>query len=148
MRTFVLAISITLGSMAAASPEIVSYAIVQDDGSLRVRGKTIRLFAVYIPPSGRICNDAIRPVRCAPRAALALDFRIGARFVHCTRAGAKPDGSIEAVCRVDGEDLGAYLISRGLALARPGAPFEYAALERIARARRRGLWGFPADGYD
>jgi hypothetical protein len=62
MRTLALAITITLGSItlgsiaAAASSEIVSYAIVQDDGSLRVQGRTIRLFAVYIPPGERICG--------------------------------------------------------------------------------------------
>ena len=148
MRTIVLAVSIVLGSLgAAAAPDIVSYAIVQDDGSLRVQGRTIRLFAIYVPPTGRTCRTVIRPVRCAPRAALALDVKIGARFVRCERTGAGPRRSIEAVCRVDGEDLGAYLIAQGLALARPGAPFEYAALERIARARRLGVWGFPAERF-
>ena len=146
MRALVLAAAIALGPAAAS--EIVSYAIVQDDGSLRVQGRTIRLFAVYIPPGERICRTAVRPARCAPRAALALDFRIGARFVHCRRARPYRDGSLEAVCRVDGEDLGAYLIAQGLALARPDPPFEYTALERIARARRLGLWGFPADSFE
>ncbi len=149
MRTFVLAVAIALGSVtAAAAPEIVSYAIVQDDGSLRVQGRTIRLFAVHIPPSERICRTFIRPVRCAPRAALALDFRIAARFVRCQRAGADRDGSLLVVCRVDGQDLGAYLIAQGLALARPEAPFSYIALERIARARHLGFWGFPAEPFD
>ena len=150
MRALVLAVlvALSLASAAAAAPEIVSYAIVQDDGTLRVAGRTIRLFAVYIPASGPICRTAVRPVRCAPRAALALDFRIGARFVRCRRVGARPDGSLDAVCRVDAEDLGAYLIARGLALARPEAPFAYAALERIARTRRLGLWGLFADSFD
>ena len=103
MRTFVLAVSIILGSVSAtAAPEIVSYAIVQDDGSLRVQGRTIRLFAVHIPSSKRVCHTVIRPVQCAPRAALALDFRIGARFVRCERTGADRDGSLVAICRVDG----------------------------------------------
>ena len=149
MRTFVLAVAIALDSVAAtAAPEIVSYAIVQDDGSLRVQGRTIRLFAVHIPSSERICRTLIRPVRCAPQAVLALDFRIGARFARCQRAGAARDGSLLAVCRVEGQDLGAYLIAQGLALARPEAPFSYIALERIARARHLGLWGFPAEPFD
>ena len=149
MRAFVLAIAIAMGSVAAAAaPDIVSYAIVLDDGSLRVQGRTIRLFAVFIPPGERICRTTIRPVRCAPRAALALDFRIGARFVRCQRTGGRRDGTLVAICRVDGQDLGAYLIGQGLALAGPKAPFEYSALERIARARRLGLWGFPADSFD
>jgi endonuclease YncB( thermonuclease family) len=36
--------------------------------------------------------------------------------------------------------LGAYLLRRGLALALPGSPFEYQALERIARSQGRGVW--------
>jgi endonuclease YncB( thermonuclease family) len=45
----------------------------------------------------------------------------------------------------EGEDLAAYLIRHGWALARPGAPFEYHALERIAREQSAGVWGFSVD---
>jgi endonuclease YncB( thermonuclease family) len=36
-------------------------------------------------------------------------------------------------------------LNQGWALALPGAPFSYVALERIAQSRGRGLWGFQAD---
>ena len=61
------------------------------------------------------------------------------------------DGSIAAFCTVnhsrfdDGDDLGAYLIGEGLALALPNAPFAYHAQEEIARANGRGVWGFQVD---
>jgi endonuclease YncB( thermonuclease family) len=51
------------------------------------------------------------------------------------------DGSIVALCRVNGEDLSAYLLERGWALALPDAPFEYAALEKIASHKGMGVWG-------
>jgi endonuclease YncB( thermonuclease family) len=135
---------------APVAADIESYAIVQDDASLRIRGKTIRLFGVHLPSDATRCRTNIRPARCASRAALALDFKIQ-RFVRCREVHENRDGSIDAFCSVnhsrfsDGEDLGAYLIGKGLALALPNAPFAYHAQEKIARANGRGVWGFQVD---
>jgi endonuclease YncB( thermonuclease family) len=137
-------------SLAVTASELHSYALVQDDASLLVRGKTVHLYGVHIPPTERKCRSNIRPVRCASRAALALDFKVQG-FVHCFVRGANPDRSLNAVCYVDrssfdeGVDLAAYLIEHGWALALPEAPFEYQALEKIARHNNRGVWGFSVD---
>lgn len=138
-------------SGAAAASEIVSYAIVQDDGSLRVQGKTIRLFGVYMPPTERGCRADFRPPLCGNRSVRALKIKIRG-FVRCDPQAQLSDGSISAVCYVDGDstvdppvDLGAWLIGQGLAVAGPGAPFEYQTLERIAQVNRRGVWGFQVD---
>lgn len=143
----VLALSLLLALPAAAvrADEISSYAFVQDDGSLRVSGNTIHLFGIYIPPTAQSCRSFERPVTCAPQAALALDFKIGADFVHCLTQARNDDGSITAVCRVGDTDLSAYLLSRGWAMALPDAPFEYAAQEKIARHRGLGVWGLPVE---
>ena len=45
-----------------------SRAIVQEDGTLRVDGKTVHLYGIHIPTIGRTCRTFIRPVHCAPRA--------------------------------------------------------------------------------
>jgi endonuclease YncB( thermonuclease family) len=127
----------------AYSAEITSYAIVKEDGTLRLRGRTIRLYGIYIPATDRTCQTFTRPVNCGTRAVLALEFKIGANFVSCEPQWRNDDRSITAVCHVEGEDLGAYLIERGWALALPDAPFEYVALEKIARSRGIGVWGFP-----
>jgi len=130
---------------ALAAGEIHSYAQVLDDGTLRIRGQRLRLYGIHIPTTGNTCRTFLRPVRCGSRAALALDFRKGSRFVRCAPRWRNRDGSLTAVCRVEGEDLAAYLLSRGWALARPGAPFSYRALERIARHRNLGVWGTHVD---
>ena len=153
MQAFVLALLIATFFPAPMSrAEIVSYAIVNSDGTLRVSNRTIRLHGIYIPHTDRNhCQTFVRPIRCGSRAALALDFKIGSHFVHCKPVVKYRDRSISAVCYVDrtfhsdGEDLGAWLVEQGLALAAPGAPFEYVALERIARAQHRGVWGFIID---
>jgi endonuclease YncB( thermonuclease family) len=79
-------------------------------------------------------------VRCATHAVLALDFKIRG-FVRCRPVYRNRDRSVTALCHNRGVDLGAYLIERGWAVARPDGPFEYQVLERIARERRMGVWG-------
>lgn len=124
-----------------SAKDIVSYAIVQDDGSLKVSRKKIWLDGIYIPLTDRTCRTYIQPIRCGPRAVLALDFKIGPYFVNCEVKSENPDGSINAVCKVKGEDLAAWMLSQGWAVARPDAPFEYAVLEKIACHQGRGIWG-------
>lgn len=136
----------------ALGDELVGLAIVRNDGSLLIQERVVRLHGIYIPPTQRQCRDWIRPVRCDDRAVLALDFKVRG-FIHCFPQFEHPDGSLSAVCYVDrtafdpGEDLAAYLIERGWALALPNAPFEYHALEKIAANRELGVWGWPVDSF-
>jgi endonuclease YncB( thermonuclease family) len=91
------------------------------------------------------------PPVCGSRATIALQFKIQG-FVHCQEKSSNRDRSVNAICSVkrtnfsEGEDLGAYLIQQGWAMARPEAPFEYHALEKIARQQSAGIWGFTIDG--
>jgi endonuclease YncB( thermonuclease family) len=147
-----LVVAIALGAApAAAATNLKSYAIVQDDGSLRVRGETVRLYGIHIVATDRACLTRIRPARCGMRVARALRQRIQG-FVDCAPQERLQDGSLTAICTVrQGSildpplDLGAWLISQGLAVAGPSAPFEYGVLERIARSQGRGVWGFQVD---
>jgi endonuclease YncB( thermonuclease family) len=132
---------------APAVAEMRSYAIVQEDGSLLVRGKIVHLYGVVVPPGGRYCQRRTGAARCrSTAAALALDFRIRG-FVRCEPVEQYADGSVGAFCSVgsarlrDEEDLGAYLIANGHAFAAPWAPYDYAILQELAKVNRRGLWG-------
>jgi len=144
----ILCLALACGT--AVSRELHSYALVQEDASLQIKGKRVHLYGIYLPDTGRHCRSNIRPVWCASRAALALDFRIQG-FVHCYPQTKNADNSLNAICYVDrgpfddGKDLAAYLLEQGWALALPDAPFDYHALERIARHNHRGVWGFPVD---
>ena len=139
-----------LGPGSVYARELVGPAIVRSDGSLLIHERVVRLDGIYIPPTNRQCRSWIRPVRCDSRAVLALDFKVNG-FIHCFQQSENQDGSINAVCYVDrtnfdpGEDLAAYLLERGWALALPSAPFEYQALEKIALAQGVGVWGYPVD---
>jgi hypothetical protein len=109
IRLLAVAAVVLLLSATPGLAEFCSYAVVQDDASLVIQNKVVRLFGIYIP----------RP----NRAATALNFKIQG-FVTCEEMGTYDDGSISAICwtRRSGVDLGAYLIREGLALAGPDAP--------------------------
>ncbi len=136
----------TLSSTPVNAREISSYAFVNEDGTLRIKRKTIHLYGIHIPETGEHCNTYMRPPVCGSRAALALDFKIR-NFVRCEIIEENTDGSLVGWCRVnasnlsEGEDLSAYLLERGWAVALPDAPVEYQALEKIAYRRGIGIWG-------
>jgi endonuclease YncB( thermonuclease family) len=131
--------------IAQAQQHIVGHAIVRDDGSLLIKERVVRLHGIYIPTTNYQCRAQISPVRCSERAVLQLDFKVRG-FIHCFVQSANEDRSLDAICYVDrtpfreGEDLGAYLIRNGWALALPNAPFEYHAMEKIAQTRGVGVW--------
>jgi len=145
-----VALATLLAAVTGSAREFSSYASVEDDGSLRVGGRKVHLYGIYIPPTNYSCRTFLRPVVCGSRAALWLDFKIQG-FVHCEEKGVHDDRGIIAACYVNrshfsaGEDLAAYLIRQGWAMALPEAPFEYHALEKIARQQFAGVWGFSVD---
>ncbi|MEQ8234547.1 MAG: nuclease-like protein [Gammaproteobacteria bacterium] len=121
---------------------------VEDDGSLRIGQRTVRLWGIYLPPTADDCLRNQRPLRCGPRASLLLEQHI-AGFVRCDARERAADGTLLATCHANysafdpGEDLAAWLLQQGWAVARPEAPFEYHTFERIARRNGLGLWGSP-----
>lgn len=146
---FLAALLLALGAgPRPAMAEVGTPALVRSDGALKVGVKIIRLHGIHIPTTRRTCRFFLRPVRCGPQAVLALDFKIHG-FVYCTRVGRNPDGTTSAICRVNSndptfgprEDLAAYLLRRGWAVALPDAPIDYITWERIARHQGRGIWG-------
>ena len=143
----VLFTALFFASAARAQYEVSSYAFVQDDGSLKISGEVFLLYGVYIPPTAQICYEFTRPMQCGSRASLALNFRVSGDFVRCQSLASNSDGSRVGYCTSRGEDLSAFMLQRGWAVALPDAPFEYAAMEKIARAKGLGVWGSPIDTF-
>jgi endonuclease YncB( thermonuclease family) len=141
---------LSLATAPLLAYEISSSARVNEDGSLRIKGKTIQLYGIHIPQTNYTCTSHRRPPVCSSRAALALDFKING-FVRCNIVGETDDGHLIGQCRVgssrfdEGEDLSAYLLEKGWAVALPDAAFEYQTLEKIAQSRNLGIWGIPVD---
>ncbi|MBI4793765.1 MAG: thermonuclease family protein [Deltaproteobacteria bacterium] len=138
---FLVILSLVSLSAPLQAKDLSSYAFVSEDGSLEVSRQKIWLYGIYIPTTDRTCRTYQIPVICGPRATLALEFKIRPHFIECEERGENEDGSITALCRLKGEDLSAWMLQEGWAVALPDAPFEYQMLEKIARARGRGIWG-------
>ena len=148
MRALLLTAAVCVAP--AQATEISSYAGINSDGSLRIKGKTIHLVGIHIPQTGKTCSRNKRPPVCGSRAVVALDFKIDG-FVRCEIVDRNQDGSLVGWCRVkashfsEGEDLSAYLLQKGWAVALPDASIEYQTLEKIARSRQFGIWGTTVD---
>jgi endonuclease YncB( thermonuclease family) len=149
----VIAVLIAIAALwcgPSSATEISSYAGINADGSLRIKGKTIHLYGIHIPDTGKTCSRNKSPPVCGSRAVVALDFKIDG-FVRCEIVSRNQDGSLVGWCRVkashfnEGEDLSAYLLQKGWAVALPDASIEYQTLEKIARSRQFGVWGTTID---
>ncbi len=147
---FVLTAFLLLPEHSILAETLASYAFINDDASLRIKKKNIYLYGIHIPSTSKNCRTNQRPPVCGERAALALEFKIKS-FVKCEIINENPNGSLIGQCFAnyskldEGEDLSAYLLERGWAVALPNAPIEYHTLEKIAYSRGMGVWGIAID---
>ncbi len=140
-RAAALAVAGVFAFMApAAAADLAGRAAVIDGDTLEVRGERVRLFGIDAPESGQICVAAGRRWRCGQQATLALDERISGQSVDCKEKDRDRFGRVVAVCRVAGEDLGAWLVSEGWALAYRRYAVDYVEAEERARTARAGIW--------
>jgi endonuclease YncB( thermonuclease family) len=126
---------------AAAADIIAGRASVIDGDTIEIRGERIRLFGIDAPEVGQTCRGPTgQEYRCGQRAALVLDARIGDGVVTCERSDTDRYGRRVAVCRVYGEDLGAWMVGLGWAVAYRAYTTRYVPAEELARGRRAGMW--------
>ena len=141
-HALLLGLATVVGPPSSAAPEIIAgQASVIDGDTLEIRGERIRLFGIDAPASGQTCLDAKgRSYRCGQKAALVLDARIGEGVVTCERKDTDRYGRVVALCRAFGEDLGAWMVGLGWALAYRTYSTRYVAAEELARSRGLGMW--------
>lgn len=127
-------------SFQAAGAELSGQATVVDGNTIDIRGTRIRLAGVDAPEGAQICREAGKPWRCGQYAGLALAEFLGRRIVRCR--GWEQDGydRLIAICTLGGQDVGAWLVENGLALADRRSAGSYARLEELAAGQQRGLW--------
>jgi len=115
---------------------------VIDGDTIEIRGERIRLFGVDAPESAQTCRDAAGAAyRCGQRAALALADRIGVQTVNCNALDRDRFGRTVSECSVGGENMNAWLVRNGWAVAyRRYGGGRYNADERAAKAARAGIW--------
>ncbi|QEE42203.1 thermonuclease family protein [Methylobacterium sp. WL64] len=130
-----------LCSPAAAAGTISGPATVIDGDTIEVHGTRINLYGIDAPETAQSCQTVTgREYRCGRDAALALTAHIGSGVVTCERRDGTPVSGIAGVCRAHGEDLSAWMVAQGHALASRQVTVAYTPQEGHAWATRRGLW--------
>lgn len=137
-----LALLLTLLSLALAQNTVVGRVSVIDGDTLEIQGIRVRLWGIDAVESSQTCLDAAgKTWPCGRRAAFALADFIGQRTVTCQRRDTDRYGRMVAVCSVGGVEINRWLVEQGWALAyvRYGGSV-YLNTQQQAQALKRGIW--------
>src|SRR5437763_13306997 len=102
---------------AVRAADLVGQASIIDGDTIEIHGQRIRLFGIDAPEHDQLCEAAGSQYRCGQQAALALSDQIGRQTVDCVPHDVDQYGRVVAVCSAGGEDLNAWMVSQGWALA-------------------------------
>ena len=141
--SILLATCIVFSAAAWAWPvraEVSGWAEVIDGDTIVVAGTRIRLFGIDAPERGQSCREGGELWICGGLAGVRLEERISGRRVVCEEKDRDRYGRIVAVCRADGEDLNAWMVSEGWALSYRRYSEAYVDEEARAKAARAGVW--------
>ncbi len=141
---FVLCMAGTLAMLYrahAADAPIAGSATVIDGDTLDVGGTRVRLWGVDAPESAQKCLSGDGEVYpCGADAKAVLAARVAGQRVTCAQKDIDIYGRVVAVCRIEGYDLGGWMVAEGYAVAYR-ANHTYKAREAVARRRRLGMHG-------
>ena len=127
-------------SVGAGDNAIVGRASVVDGDTLDIRRTRIRLHGIDAPERDQLCNIDGRLSRCGQRAALALAGKIRGHAVACAPQGRDRYDRVVAVCRVGEENLNAWMVAEGWAMAYRRYSWAYLPKEMVARWKKVGIW--------
>ena len=116
-------------------------ATVIDGDTLDVAGARVRLFGIDAPEAGQTCRRAGRNWACGADAEKALVSVIAGREVRCEEQDRDRYGRIVGICRAGSENLNAWMVENGWAVAyRQYGGRIYNPEEVVARVAQRGIW--------
>jgi endonuclease YncB( thermonuclease family) len=110
--------------------------VMSDRGEVTVGGTTYRLWGIIPPDPQRRCRDGWDAAAAASR---QLETLVNGRSVDCEFRGHDSEGRSLALCRADGQDLGAELVRNGLAWASVEQTHQYVLDEGQAMSRMFGV---------
>lgn len=142
----ILAFSITLAGAfvwdgIAQDIETISGAPrVIDGDTIDVDGQRIRIHGIDAPESAQNCaRDGVTWL-CGQEAGARLRALVRGAQVKCEAIDKDRYGRIVGKCFANGADVGAEMVSEGLALAYRQYSTDYVQAEASAKAAQRGMW--------
>ncbi len=131
------------GAMTAplmAATELRGVPKVISGDMIELGGHRLRLEGIDAPEPNQRCLFRTRFYDCGEIARSALlDLTAGVEVV-CRTLGSGAAETQAARCFAEGYDLSEGMVYTGWALALPGAPDRYVAMQERAETRRHGLW--------
>lgn len=102
----------------------------------------IRIFGIDAPENAQTCKDAEgRDYPCGKVASDTMKALIRGKNVNCDKQDQDTkNGRPVAICYVDGADIGAIMVDRGLAVAYRKYSDKYVYNEERAKSAKLGLW--------
>lgn len=139
------AVIILLALVSAVMPsvlhaDIAGRASVIDGDTIEVHGQRIRLHGIDAPEGAQLCQVKDKSWLCGQQASLALNAKIAGRTVSCKQKDVDRYRRIVAVCFAGGDDLNAWMVAEGWALAYRRYSTEYVRQESNASAANLGIW--------
>ena len=115
--------------------------VVTSSASFEAMGYAISIADVEAVAPGKTCDYEGVAWSCGERAALAFRYWLRGRALVCAVTPASDRLAVAAPCRLGKQDVGAWLVANGWAMARRGGAYEKA--ESVARNARMGIFGPP-----
>jgi endonuclease YncB( thermonuclease family) len=139
LRAFAIAL-LWSHAPGASAADFIGQASIIDGDTIEIHGQRIRLFGIDAPEHDQLCEAAGAQYRCGQQASLALADRIGKQTVDCVPHDVDQYGRVVAVCSAGGEDLNAWMVRQGWALAYRHYSTVYVADEDAAHLAGAGIW--------
>jgi endonuclease YncB( thermonuclease family) len=130
-RSALVAVAACLALAAGAAAQVV-----EDGGLISVGNHTWRLYGIVVPSRTTACWGDWNAGRAAAK---RLEQLVSGRTVDCEYRGKDKDGVDLAVCRADGRDIGADLVSSGLAWSNGNQSKDYVVDEGFSMSRVQGV---------
>lgn len=125
---------VAAGAIGMAWPAAAQLAI--DGDTLKLDGTTYELHGIDAPEARHVCADGWPAGREAEE---YLGELIEGKEISCIRLSRNRDGDPVAICKADGVDLGAAMVTGGYAFASVPHSARYVSQEDAAASARRGV---------
>jgi endonuclease YncB( thermonuclease family) len=113
---------------------------ITDGDTIRIGNTRIRLHGIDAPETKQTCTADGKVWRCGWEATNALANIVGRHWVTCSKRDVDRYVRVVAVCRAGPIELGAWMVSEGLAVAYRRYSMDYVRDEDEARKAGRGVW--------